>query len=112
MQQCKLTFGWLVRTGRRELDLSQKEFCSLIAKRFSISLDWKELSKIENNRINGQVVELDSFVYCIAEVFELVAKRGVSHRAWVQQIREQTEAKSLDFSLVVFPIYFKQNDNN
>jgi len=101
MQECKITLGWIVRNPRKNEGLSQRELCSLIAKRFSILLNWKDLSKIENDRIDVQTVELDSFVYCITEIFEL-------DRVWVQQIREQTEVKSVNFSSAIFPIYFEQ----
>lgn len=90
-QKCKITFGWLVRTGRRELDLSQQEFCLLMNKQISSAVDWKYLSKIENNRIDIQTAELNNFVNGVCEIFEL-------DRAWVQQIRQQTEIKPLDLS--------------
>jgi len=102
LSECKITLGWLVRNARKSQDLSQVELCFLMAKRFDILLNWKELSKIENERVNVNTVEFDSFVDCICEIFEL-------DRTWVQQIREQTDVKSLDLSRAVFPIYFEQN---
>ena len=103
MKECKITFGWVIRTGRKNLELSQRELCSLINKQFSIAVDWKDLSKIENDRINIQTVELDVFVDCVTEIFEL-------DRDWVQQIREQTEIQILDLSQAIFPVYFEQTE--
>lgn len=98
---CKLSFGWLVKQSRKSKELSQKELCQIIEQKFAVKFDWKELAKIENDRVS--LTEFSVFIDCFCTLFEC-------DRNWTQEICNQTEIKKIDFSLAIFPIYFEATD--
>ncbi|MDQ2096783.1 MAG: hypothetical protein QQW96_03950 [Tychonema bourrellyi B0820] len=100
MQQCKITLGKLIRSARKDQEISQQELRQLIIKKYSINIDHFLISKIENCRVDVRDREYDWLVPVIAELFNADIE-------WLEQIRSQTEPESLDLSKAVFPIYFK-----
>lgn len=84
MQQCKLTFGWLVRCGRECDGLSQKGLCSILKNHYSILLTPQEIDDIE--RDCSQLAQDSSLAESLCELFEI-------EQDWVQQILDQTRLK-------------------
>lgn len=99
MQECKITFGRLLWNARRNRKISQRALCKLISNEYNQSIDYYELSKIENDQLEIQI-EYDWLIPVIAEIFNLNVE-------WLEQIRQQTEPQPLDLSQGMFPIYFK-----
>lgn len=100
MQNCKITFGRLIRNARQEHGFSQRDLCRLIAYKHNHSLSHYELSKIENDRLEIRSIEYDWLVPAIADLFNADIE-------WLEQIRLQTEPQPLDLSQAKFPVYFK-----
>jgi len=85
MQQCNLTFGWLVRCGRENDGLTQKGLCSILKNHYSILLTPQEIDDIERDCLQ---FTQDSFLAeNLCELF------GVEWD-WVQQILDQTKIQS------------------
>ena len=99
MQECKITFGRLLWNARRNRRISQRDLWKLISNEYNQSIDYYELSKIENDQLEIQI-EYDWLIPVIAEIFNLNVE-------WLEQIRQQTEVVLLDLSQGMFPIYFK-----
>ena len=99
MQECKITFGRLLWNARRNRRISQRDLWKLISNEYNQSIDYYELSKIENDQLEIQI-EYDWLIPVIAEIFNLNVE-------WLEQIRQQTEVVPLDLSQGLFPIYFK-----
>jgi len=100
MQECKITFGRVIKSGRQYREFSQRELCWLIAYEYGCLLSHYELSKIENNRLEVRSIEYNWLIPIIAEIFNINVE-------WLEQIRQQTEPQPLDLSQGMFPIYFK-----
>ena len=97
MQECKITFGRLLWNARRNRRISQRDLWKLISNEYNQSIDYYELSKIENDQLEIQI-EYDWLIPVIAEIFNLNVE-------WLEQIRQQTEVVPLDLSQGMFPIY-------
>ena len=114
MQECKITFGRVIKSGRQYREFSQRELCWFIAYEYGCLLSHYELSKIENDGVPPRKLRLEirsmafrpaSYEYnwlipIIAEIFNVNVE-------WLEQIRQQTEPQPLDLSQGMFPIYFK-----
>jgi len=98
---CQLSFGWLVKQSRKSRDWSQQKSKQIIEQKFAVKFDWKELAKLENERVD--LTDFSVFIDCFCTLFEF-------DRYWVQEICDQTEIKTIDFSLAIFPIYFEATD--
>lgn len=75
MQQCQLSFGWLVQCGRHNDGLTQKGLCSILLLHYGILLNPEEIEAIEQNVVKPQ----EKFLESICELFELDSD-------WVRQI--------------------------
>ena len=82
--QCKIKFGRLVWNIRRNRRISQRDLCKIISNEYNHSIDYCELSKIENDRLEIQSTEYDWLIPIIAEIFNVNVE-------WLEQIRQQTE---------------------
>lgn len=94
MQQCKLSFGWLVRCGRETDGLTQKGLCSVLKNHYDILVTQEQIEDIENNTILIASQELaetfnNYFVDSICELF------GID-RSWADQILEQEKSNHSD----------------
>ena len=85
MQECKITFGRLLWNARRNRRISQRDLCKIISNEYNHSIDYYELSKIENDRLEIQSMafrpasyEYDWFFVVIAEIFNLTLS-GLSY---------------------------------
>lgn len=104
MNFCLITLGRLIRTSRRSLGISQKELSEMLS--YYSPIDYRELSRIENNRIDVRERNYNWLILAISEIFVL-------DRKWVEQIREQTELQPLHLeanTFTAFPIYLKVAD--
>lgn len=72
----------------------------LSEKGYNHSIDYCELSKIENDRLEIQSTEYDWLIPILAEIFNVNVE-------WLEQIRQQTSVESLDLKQGIFPIYVK-----
>jgi|688.fasta_scaffold498906_2 transcriptional regulator with XRE-family HTH domain len=94
-----ITFGKLLGDSRRNLGLSQKEFTQLL-QQHSVNIDYKHLSKIENNRLDIKAPIYDNLIDAVAEILELNIDE-------LKQIRLTTEVEQLDLSGAIFPVFYK-----
>ena len=84
MQQCNLTFGWLVRCGRENDGLTQKGLCSILKNQYSILFTPEQINAIENDDL---VADFQGYVLAsLCELFNF-------DRSWGQQILDQTKSK-------------------
>jgi transcriptional regulator with XRE-family HTH domain len=98
--QCKITLGRIVWNSRRSLGLSQRELCQELFK-YGVQIDYCQLSKIENDRIDIVDANYDSLIDVFCQIFNLDTN-------YIHIIRQQTEVSpSGDLSQAVFPIYMK-----
>lgn len=100
MQECKITLGRVIKSGRKYREFSQRELCWFIAYEYGCLLSHYELSKIENDRLEVQSIEYNWLIPVIAEIFNVNVE-------WLEQIRQQTEPQPLDLSQGMFPVYVK-----
>ncbi|MBD2499846.1 helix-turn-helix domain-containing protein [Anabaena azotica] len=95
----QLTLGWLIRNGRKSIGLSQSELCKELSKH-GIQIDYHQLSKIENDRIDVRNRSYDKLILAISNIFTL-------DPTYLEEICQQTEIQPLDLSQGIFPIYIK-----
>ena len=120
---CQITLGRIVVAARKNQGLSQRELAQLItntmvhrisaairtipdsnqyelAQLAKFKFDFSSLSKIENDRLDVRDRCYDWFIQTFCELF------GID-RAWIEQIRQQTNPQPLDLNFAVFPVYMK-----
>lgn len=90
-----INFGEVVYTNRRDRRLSQRDLAEILG------IDYREVCRIENNRVDINLSCYDAIIKKISNLFELDI-------LWLEEIRAQTVKKS-DVVLVdaVFPVYWK-----
>lgn len=91
---CKISLGQAIRSGRRELDLSQKELA------IQLQIDYQWLSKLENNRLDPDSVEVKTILPQLAEFFQIDVD-------YLELLRSQTQQQKLDLSQAIFLIYVR-----
>lgn len=91
-----INFGEVVYTNRRDRNLSQRDLAGIL------NVDYREVCRIENNRVDINLSCYDAIIEKIADLFELDI-------LWLEEIRAQTVKKSDAVVLVdaVFPVYWK-----
>ncbi|EAW35144.1 transcriptional regulator [Lyngbya sp. PCC 8106] len=100
--ECKITFGRVLSSARKNSGYLQRELCELLKSNYSIDIDHYLLSKLENNHVDIKLPEYDALVKAVAEIFSLDI-------GWLETIRQQTEVEQLDLSGGIFPIYVKEH---
>ncbi len=100
---CIITLGRTIRNARREMGLSQREFADLIGDSASAHaglrrIDFMQLSKIENDRIEVRDPSYDWLIQRLAEILEADAE-------YLEQLRQQTEPQPLNLEQAFFPVY-------
>jgi transcriptional regulator with XRE-family HTH domain len=98
--QCKINLGNIICNSRKSLGLSHRELCHELSKH-GVQIDYCQLSKLENDRINVTDVQYDLLIHALCQFFD-----------WnydsIQIIRQQTVVSPpSDLSQGVFPIYMK-----
>lgn len=86
IQECKITLGRILWSARRNRRISQRELCEIISDKYHHSIDYYELSKIENDQIEVRSNDYDWLISVIAKIFD-------ADTEWLEQIRQQTEPK-------------------
>ena len=90
MQQCNLSFGWLVRCRRENDGLTQKGLCSILKNHYDILVTPEQIEDIENNIAIAQNSAVETFnSYFIDSICELLE----IDRTWADQILEQEKPK-------------------
>ncbi len=84
MHECKITFGRLLWSARRNRRISQCDLCKIINNEYHHSIDYCKLSKVENNGVEIKSTEYDWLIPVIAKIFD-------ADTEWLEQIRQQTE---------------------
>jgi len=93
--ETKITLGHAIRSGRQELDLSQKE----LAKQLQIDYCW--LSQLENNRIEPSSEEVKQILPSLAKIFQIEVD-------YLELLRSQTTKQELDLSQAMFLVYYRE----
>ncbi|MCT7958934.1 helix-turn-helix domain-containing protein [Laspinema palackyanum] len=93
--ETKITLGHAIRSGRRELDFSIKEFAK------ELEIDYRWLSQLENNRLDPQSDEVLMSLPKLAEFFQMDVE-------YLELLRSQTEQQELDLSQAMFPVYYRE----
>ncbi len=96
--ETQITLGHAIRSGRRELDLSQKELAT------QLQIDYRWLSQLENNRLDPQSDEVLMILPKLAEFFQIDME-------YLEVLRSQTQQQSLNLSQAIFPVYFQEKLN-
>lgn len=92
-----ITLGRLIKNGRREKGLSQRELTQLLGT--DICPDWMFLSRLENDRISVNNDCYDPLIQRLSEVLEVELE-------YLEQIRQQTKVQSLDSTYYLFPLRY------
>ncbi|HLO87199.1 MAG TPA: hypothetical protein VK203_19635 [Nostocaceae cyanobacterium] len=83
---CKITFGWLLKKGRRWKGMSiQMLFLKLLLQYRNLEITFSLLEQIENDVLEITNPEYDQIVDAICEVLEI-------DKNYAQEIRNQTLA--------------------
>ena len=100
--ECKITFGRVLSSARRNLGYLQRELCELLQSKYSVEIDHYLLSKLENNYVDIKLPEYDALVIALADIFQLDIE-------WLETIRQQTEIEESDLSGGIFPVYVREH---
>ncbi|MCT7971278.1 helix-turn-helix domain-containing protein [Laspinema olomoucense] len=93
--ETKITLGHAIRSGRRELDFSQKD----LAKQLQVDYCW--LSQLENNRLEPSSDEVKEILPRLASIFQIEVE-------YLELLRSQTTKQELDLSKAMFPVYYRE----
>jgi transcriptional regulator with XRE-family HTH domain len=93
--ETKITLGHAIRSGRRELDLSQKD----LAKQLQIDYCW--LSQLENNRLEPEGDSVKEILPRLASIFQIEVD-------YLELLRSQTTQQELDLSQAMLTVYYRE----
>ncbi len=93
--ETKITLGHAIRSGRQELDLSQKD----LAKQLQVDYCW--LSKLENNRLDPESEEVKQILPSLAKIFQIEVE-------YLELLRKQTTQQELDLSQAMLTVYYRE----